>query len=308
MAQLENDTLAAARARLDKMNQEKAAALAQMAQVGKEMNEQVRSIRLLAADDWQYWWISKIALLLKEDAEDIRSSEDEDEEEMESEDQDEGGVEMEAEVEHEDQDEEMEGEAQDEEEKESASDSVTSTVMTMRNQPSAQSAATSTMRQLTTTSPGIHLPANHPHFRRSSTKDQDEVGVEMEMEVEEEVERENESHWSCVSADGQEDEVEEEVNVEVEEEVEHEVESHWSCISADGHMWQSLTSDATWLTDHKHQYPNIARTESIALQLNTTNAHSDALILSDSHHLTSFHVHSLSWLHSLSPSPSSSHC
>ena len=51
MAQLENDTLAAARARLDKMNQEKAAALAQMAQVGKEMNEQVRSIRLLAADD-----------------------------------------------------------------------------------------------------------------------------------------------------------------------------------------------------------------------------------------------------------------
>ena len=50
------------------------------------------------------------------------------------------------------------------------------------------------MRQLTTTSPGTHLPANQPHFRRSSTKDQDEVGVEMEMEVEEEVERENESH------------------------------------------------------------------------------------------------------------------
>ena len=102
-------------------------------------------------------------------------SEDQDEGGVEMEDQDEGGVEMgtEVEVEHEGQDEEMESEAHDEEEKQSASDSVTSTVMTTRKQPSAQSAATSTMRQLTTTSPGIHLPANHPHFRRSSTKDQD---------------------------------------------------------------------------------------------------------------------------------------
>lgn len=41
MLQLENDTLAAARARLNKMNQEKAAAMAQMARVGKEMSEQV---------------------------------------------------------------------------------------------------------------------------------------------------------------------------------------------------------------------------------------------------------------------------